>query len=101
MPIYEYECLSCSERKEVLQRFSDEPLKTCPVCGGEMKRLISNSSFILKGSGWYLTDYARKGNSGNGGGASSSGNGSSKSGEKNGPSTSVTSAGVSNSCKDK
>ncbi len=71
MPIYEYECTVCSERREYLQRFSDEPLKVCPSCGGELKRLISNSSFILKGSGWYLTDYARKGNSGSGGNGSS------------------------------
>ncbi len=94
MPIYEYECLNCSERKEVLQRFSDDPLKTCPVCGGEMKRLISNSSFILKGSGWYLTDYARKGSSGNGSGASSSGNGSSKSEDKKDSTASVASDAV-------
>lgn len=67
MPIYEYECTVCAERREFLQRFNDEPIKTCPSCGGELRRLISNSSFILKGSGWYLTDYARKGNSGNGG----------------------------------
>ncbi len=75
MPIYEYECTVCNERREYLQRFSDEPVTECPVCGGAMKRLISNSSFILKGSGWYLTDYARKGS--NNGSGESKGNGSS------------------------
>ena len=49
-----------------MQRFSDEPLKNCPDCGGELKKLISQSSFVLKGSGWYVTDYARKNNSNNG-----------------------------------
>lgn len=60
MPIYEYECTACNERREYLQRFNDDPLTECPSCGGTMKRLISNSSFILKGTGWYITDYARK-----------------------------------------
>jgi predicted nucleic acid-binding Zn ribbon protein len=49
-----------------MQKFSDEPLKNCPDCGGKLKKLISQSSFILKGSGWYVTDYARKNNSNNG-----------------------------------
>ncbi|ACI20966.1 MULTISPECIES: FmdB family zinc ribbon protein [Thermodesulfovibrio] len=65
MPIYEYECMQCHKIHEVIQRFTEEPLKNCPVCGGEVKKLISQSSFILKGSGWYVTDYARKNNSGN------------------------------------
>jgi putative FmdB family regulatory protein len=58
MPIYEYRCLKCDEIHEVMQKFSDEPLSTCPSCGGELKKLISNTSFILKGTGWYKTDYA-------------------------------------------
>ncbi len=58
MPIYEYKCLKCDEVHEVMQKFSDEPLSTCPTCGGQLKKLISNSSFILKGTGWYKTDYA-------------------------------------------
>ncbi len=76
MPIYEYKCLNCSNQMEVMQKFSDEPLATCPECGGELKKLISNTSFVLKGTGWYLTDYAsperkkameaEKGSSGNG-----------------------------------
>ncbi len=66
MPIYEYECSNCKRIHEVIQKFSEEPLKNCPICGGEVKKLISQSSFILKGSGWYVTDYARKNNSKNG-----------------------------------
>ncbi|NOX21328.1 MAG: zinc ribbon domain-containing protein [Nitrospirae bacterium] len=60
MPIYEYLCLKCNKELEVVQKFSDEPLTTCPECGGQLKKLISSSSFILKGSGWYITDYASK-----------------------------------------
>lgn len=58
MPIYEYECPSCGKRFELIQRFSDEPISICPECGGHLHKLISHSSFILKGTGWYVTDYA-------------------------------------------
>jgi len=61
MPIYEYECLACGKASEAMQKFSDAPLATCPECGGQLKKLISNSTFVLKGSGWYVTDYGRKG----------------------------------------
>ena len=67
MPIYEYKCDSCGYRFERLQSFSEEPVKVCPRCGGNVRKLISHSSFILKGTGWYATDYARK----NGGSSSS------------------------------
>jgi putative FmdB family regulatory protein len=60
MPIYEYECSSCAGIEEVIQRFSDPPLKRCKACNGEMHKLVSHSSFHLKGSGWYVTDYAKK-----------------------------------------
>ena len=60
MPIYEYECTECGHNEEVLQRFSDEPLSECPKCHGKMKKLMSMNSFQLKGSGWYVTDYASK-----------------------------------------
>jgi len=66
MPIYEYRCRVCDNRFELLRSFSDTSPVTCPKCGGEVKRLISRNSFILKGSGWYATDYASK----NGGGSS-------------------------------
>lgn len=58
MPIYEYECQSCKEVHEKVQKFADEPLTVCPKCGGKLKKLISNTSFVLKGTGWYKTDYA-------------------------------------------
>jgi putative FmdB family regulatory protein len=59
MPIYEYECAKCGEF-EVTQRITDDPLKRCPTCRSKVRKLISNTSFQLKGSGWYVTDYARK-----------------------------------------
>ena len=66
MPIYEYRCSKCGEVFEALQKFSDKPLTRCKFCQGRVERLISSSSFQLKGSGWYLTDYARKSSSGGG-----------------------------------
>jgi putative FmdB family regulatory protein len=60
MPIYEYECLQCGKRTELLQRLADAPLAACPQCGGEVKKLISSPAFQFKGSGWYATDYAGK-----------------------------------------
>lgn len=57
MPIYEYQCLDCGKLFEILQKISDEPLRTCSHCSGRLNRLISNCSFQLKGSGWYVTDY--------------------------------------------
>ena len=60
MPIYEYECLKCGKQFEVWQKFSDEPVKVCKYCGGPVRKLVSLSSFHLKGSGWYATDYKGK-----------------------------------------
>jgi len=60
MPIYEYECTDCGCHTEVWQKFSDPPLAECERCHGKMKKLISQSSFHLKGTGWYATDYAAK-----------------------------------------
>ena len=57
MPIYEYQCESCSRRFEVMQRITEPLLATCEKCGGHVRRLISQTSFVLKGSGWYVTDY--------------------------------------------
>ncbi|MBI4524561.1 MAG: zinc ribbon domain-containing protein [Deltaproteobacteria bacterium] len=59
MPIYEYLCEKCGEF-EVTQKITDKPLKQCPDCKGKVKKLISNTSFQLKGTGWYITDYGRK-----------------------------------------
>jgi putative FmdB family regulatory protein len=61
MPIYEYECPNCGKQYEIFQKFSDEPLSRCPECGGRVHKLISRTSFILKGTGWYVTDYASPG----------------------------------------
>ena len=60
MPIYEYECQKCGTF-EATQRITENPLSKCPTCRGKVKKLISNTSFQLKGTGWYITDYARKG----------------------------------------
>lgn len=59
MPLYEYECVSCRKVHEVMQKFSDEPMRECPECHGAVSKLMSRSSFALKGSGWYTTDYKR------------------------------------------
>lgn len=61
MPIYEYRCEDCDQVVEVMQKFSDEPLTTCESCGGTLERLISPPGLHFKGSGWYITDYARAG----------------------------------------
>ena len=60
MPFYEYECTKCHYQTEVLQKISDPPITKCEKCRGKMKKLISQSTFHLKGSGWYVTDYASK-----------------------------------------
>jgi putative FmdB family regulatory protein len=60
MPIYEYQCIKCKARTEELQKVNDPPLKKCPKCGGLLKRVISAPAFQFKGSGFYITDYARK-----------------------------------------
>lgn len=59
MPLYEYQCDDCGERFEVIEKFSDEPLSTHAKCGGAVHRLISAPAFQFKGSGWYITDYAK------------------------------------------
>lgn len=57
MPVYEYECSECGAIEEAFQKMSDPPLKECKKCKGKLKKLVSHSSFHLKGSGWYVTDY--------------------------------------------
>ncbi len=61
MPNYEYECKKCHHRFEKLQKFSDPMVKKCPKCGGSVEQLISAPAVQFKGSGWYVTDYARAG----------------------------------------
>lgn len=60
MPLYEYQCDSCGHRFEALQKFSDPPLATCPKCGEALRKLLAAPAFQLKGTGWYVTDFAKK-----------------------------------------
>lgn len=64
MPLYEYRCKNCSHTFEKIQSFSAPEEKECPVCHGEVERLLSAPAIQFKGSGWYVSDYAKKGNSG-------------------------------------
>jgi putative FmdB family regulatory protein len=82
MPIYEYQCDKCGTF-EVTQRITEKQLGKCPTCKGKVKKLISNTSFQLKGTGWYITDYARKGSGGDNKSESSSKPASESSGESN------------------
>ncbi|HQR33374.1 MAG TPA: zinc ribbon domain-containing protein [Blastocatellia bacterium] len=63
MPIYEYVCQKCGHHLEVMQKMSDKPLSKCPECKGKLEKIFSQTSFQLKGSGWYVTDYASRGKS--------------------------------------
>jgi putative FmdB family regulatory protein len=76
MPIYEYECIPNKHRFEVIQKFNDPPVTHCTVCGEPVQKLLSSPAIQFKGSGWYITDYARKGK-----GESDSSAGSSKTAE--------------------
>src|SRR5687767_15017282 len=78
MPLYEYQCESCQKVTERIQKFSDPLMETCPACGGTVKKLLSSPAFQFKGTGWYITDYARKSSNG----SSTSSNTSSDSGDK-------------------
>ena len=60
MPLYEYECKKCGHRFERIQRFSDPMVKKCPECGGKVEQMISAPAVQFKGTGWYVTDYAKK-----------------------------------------
>jgi putative FmdB family regulatory protein len=64
MPLYEYQCESCGVTFEVIQKFSDHSVDTCKACGGKVRRLFSAPAIQFKGTGWYVTDYARKGKGG-------------------------------------
>ena len=60
MPLYEYECDACGKRFERIQKFSDPPPEACPSCGGAVRKLLSSPAIQFKGTGWYITDYAKK-----------------------------------------
>ncbi|HET8824419.1 MAG TPA: zinc ribbon domain-containing protein [Terriglobales bacterium] len=64
MPLYEYQCQKCGHRFERIQRFSDPLVKKCPECGGKVEQMISAPAVQFKGSGWYVTDYAKKSSAG-------------------------------------
>jgi len=67
MPLYEYECKKCGHRFEKIQKFSDKMVKKCPECGGQVEQMISAPAVQFKGSGWYVTDYAKKTSGGDSG----------------------------------
>ena len=96
MPFYEYECTKCHFHTEVLQKISDPPITKCEKCRGKMKKLISQSSFHLKGSGWYVTDYASK----SGGYDGKSGSGDSSSGTESAKETKSSSSDTSSKKKE-
>jgi putative FmdB family regulatory protein len=77
MPLYEYECKKCHHRFERIQKFSDPHVKSCPNCAGPVQLVISAPAVQFKGSGWYVTDYAKKSST-----AASSNGGSSEKSEK-------------------
>jgi putative FmdB family regulatory protein len=64
VPLFEYECSKCGHRFEKIHKFADRSIKTCPKCGGKVARLPSAPAIQFKGTGWYITDYARKGQTG-------------------------------------
>ena len=90
MPLYEYRCEGCEHQFEIIQKFSDDPISVCPSCGqGPVVKLLSSPAIQFKGSGWYITDYARKDKSSaptsaDEGGKTDGGTASSDSGKKDG-----------------
>ena len=102
MPMYEYECAK-DGRFELIRRFSDPPLKKCPTCGRSVEKLVSASAFQFKGTGWYVTDYARKSEGkSNGTDAAGKKNGEAKDagGKKNGEAKSTDSSASKDTSKD-
>lgn len=82
MPLYEYQCQACGHRYERIQKFSDPIEDVCPSCGGKVEKLVSSPAIQFKGSGWYITDYAKKSSSDGSSGKSSSENSGKSSSEK-------------------
>ena len=92
MPLYEYQCDACSHRFERIQKFSDPPIDICPKCNGTVRKLLSSPAIQFKGSGWYITDYAKKSGSGAGKSDSSGGKSDSSGTSSSGSSDSGTSS---------
>src|SRR5437588_6337461 len=82
MPLYEYECKKCHHRFEKIQKFSDKMVKKCPQCGGPVEQMISAPAVQFKGSGWYVTDYAKKSSSQGSAGSGESGSNDGKDKDK-------------------
>jgi putative FmdB family regulatory protein len=100
MPLYEYQCESCQHRFERIRKYADPPIEECPECGkGPVKKLFSSPAIQFKGSGWYITDYARK--SGSDSGKSSNDSGKSDSGSSASSSTSSTTGDTSSTSTSK
>jgi putative FmdB family regulatory protein len=89
MPLYEYQCEACAHRFERIQKFSDPPIESCPTCGGAVKKLISSPAIQFKGTGWYITDYAKK-PAGDGKGGSAAGTSTSSDTTASSPSSGTT-----------
>jgi putative FmdB family regulatory protein len=92
MPLYEYQCENCGDVFEVIQKFSDEPLTVHEKCGGKVTRLLSAPALQFKGSGWYITDYAKGSNSPASGSGSKKSEGGESSSSSNGGEKSTASA---------
>jgi len=93
VPLYEYQCKKCHSLTERIQKFSDPPLAVCPHCGGELEQLLSAPAVQFKGSGWYVTDYAKKSSSKGSSGSNGSGSPSESKSETSSGSKSETSSG--------
>jgi putative FmdB family regulatory protein len=81
MPLYEYQCDGCAHRFELIQKFSDPPADACPKCGGSVSKLLSSPAIQFKGTGWYITDYARSGRADGSAAPKGEGSGSTPAGE--------------------
>lgn len=97
MPLYEYQCESCGARFERIQKFSDPPVAECPTCGGPVRKLLSSPAIQFKGSGFYITDYAKSGSGEKAGGPGKSTGSSDKGGGEK--TTSADTAAKSDSAK--
>jgi putative FmdB family regulatory protein len=97
MPLYEYQCENCGDVFELIQKFSDEPIAIHEKCGGKVHRLISAPALQFKGTGWYVTDYAKGGSNNPANGGKKEGDGSSSGKDKDGASASKDSASSASS----
>jgi len=78
MPIYEYKCRKCGQVTELIEGAHDGPLRKCPSCAGKVERMMSAGAFILKGTGWYATDYGTRSHDNGNGKGKGNGNGKPK-----------------------